>query len=142
MNQARKSQQQEKKRTVRVVAALLQDEKGRVLITQRKPRAFMPLKWEFPGGKVEPGETDDQALAREIKEELGVAIDVGDHYIDLLHEYPDFIIDFHVYRCSINAGELECLGVNDFRWVDTNELESFDFPPADEPTVKQLLADS
>lgn len=140
MNPARDNKP--KKRTIRVVAALIQDERGRVLITQRKPRAFMPLRWEFPGGKVEPGESDAQALVREIKEELGVSINVDKHYLGLLHEYPDFVIDFHVFRCSILDGDPECIGVNDFRWVDTDDLESFDFPPADEPTVKRLLADN
>jgi 8-oxo-dGTP diphosphatase len=126
-------------RTIRVVAALLQREDGKVLITQRRPQAFMPLKWEFPGGKVEPGESDHQALARELKEELDIQVQVGDHFMGLKHAYPDFDVDFQVYSCSIVSGDLRKLAVNDYRWVAVSELETFEFPPADQPTVEQLL---
>jgi 8-oxo-dGTP diphosphatase len=126
-------------RTIRVVAALLQREDGKVLITQRRPQAFMPLKWEFPGGKVEPGETDQQALARELKEELDIEVEVGGHFMGLKHAYPDFEVDFQVYSCSIVSGDLRKLAVNDYRWVAISDLETFEFPPADQPTVEQLL---
>jgi 8-oxo-dGTP diphosphatase len=128
-----------KKQRVRVVAALLERSDGRVLITQRRPQAFMPLKWEFPGGKVEPLETDHDALKRELREELGIEVMVGDHFMSLLHEYPDFEIDFNVYRCTLASGSLQALGVRDFRWVPISQLEAFEFPPADLPTVKLLL---
>jgi 8-oxo-dGTP diphosphatase len=127
------------KLTVRVVAGLLENEEGEVLITQRQPKSFMPLKWEFPGGKVEPGENDSQALARELKEELGIDVEVGEHFMGVLHAYPDFNIDFHVYRCELLNGEIQALAVHDFRWVDVDELDSYDFPPADQPTIEQLL---
>ncbi len=126
-------------RTIRVVAALLQRDDGKVLITQRRPQAFMPLKWEFPGGKVEPGESDQQALARELKEELDIQVQVGEHFMGLKHAYPDFEVDFQVYTCSIISGDLRKLAVNDYRWVAVSDLETFDFPPADQPTVEQLL---
>jgi 8-oxo-dGTP diphosphatase len=126
-------------RTIRVVAALLQRDDGKVLITQRRPQAFMPLKWEFPGGKVEPGESDQQALARELKEELDIQVQVGEHFMGLKHEYPDFEVDFQVYACSIISGDLRKLAVNDYRWVAVSDLETFEFPPADQPTVEQLL---
>ncbi|MFC1654501.1 8-oxo-dGTP diphosphatase MutT [Myxococcota bacterium] len=126
-------------RTIRVVAGLLQRDDGKVLITQRRPQAFMPLKWEFPGGKVEPGETDQQALARELSEELNIKVEVGDHFMGLKHAYPDFEVDFQVYACSIISGDLKKLAVNDYRWVAISELETFEFPPADQPTVEQLL---
>lgn len=127
------------RRTIRVVAALLQREDGKVLITQRRAKAFMPLKWEFPGGKVEPGETDQQALARELKEELDIQVEVGDHFMGLKHAYPDFEVDFQVYSCTIISGDLRKIAVNDYRWVTVSELETFEFPPADQPTVEQLL---
>ncbi len=126
-------------RTIRVVAALLDRDDGRVLITQRRPQAFMPLKWEFPGGKVETGESDEEALGRELKEELGVEVQVGPHFMGLEHDYPDFRIDFHVYHCTLLSGELEKLAVNDLRWVLPEELDDYDFPPADEPTIAKLL---
>lgn len=131
---------QKSKRTVRVVAALIEGEGGKVLITQRRPQAFMPLKWEFPGGKVEPGESDVQALMRELKEELGIDTEVGEEFMALLHTYPDFEIDFHVYRCKLVCGKIRNLGVHDFRWVNLSDLENYEFPPADQPTVKQLLS--
>lgn len=128
------------KRRVRVVAALIESEEGKVLITQRRPQAFMPLKWEFPGGKVEPGESDVEALKRELREELGIETDVGPEFFSLLHSYPDFDIDFHVYRCTLVFGSLRNLAVNDFRWVSLSDLEKYEFPPADQPTVDQLLS--
>jgi 8-oxo-dGTP diphosphatase len=129
----------EQTRTIRVVAALLQREDGKVLITQRRPQAFMPLKWEFPGGKVEPGESDQQALARELKEELDIEVEVGGHFMGLKHDYPDFEVDFQVYSCTILSGDLRKVAVNDYRWVAISDLETFEFPPADQPTVEQLL---
>ena len=131
-----------KPRTVRVVAALIDREDGRVLITQRRPQAFMPLKWEFPGGKVEAGESDETALVREIKEELGVEVEVGLHFMGLEHDYPDFSIDFHVYHCRLLSGEMKKHGVHDLRWVLPEELDSFEFPPADEPTIEKLLGEA
>lgn len=133
-------EQESERIAIRVVAALIQREDGRVLITQRHPMAFMPLKWEFPGGKVEPGETDQEALAREIKEELGIDLRVGEHYMGLLHRYPDFDVDFHVYRGDVASGKIAKISVHDFQWVEVSDLESYDFPPADQPTVEQLLA--
>ena len=131
-----------KPRCVRVVAALLEREDGRVLITQRRPQSFMPLKWEFPGGKVEEGESDEVALKRELQEELGVEVEVGVHFMGLEHDYPDFSIDFHVYHCRLIEGELRKLGVHDLRWVLPEELDTFEFPPADEPTIEKLLGNS
>ncbi len=129
------------KLVIRVVAALIQDGQARVLITQRRPQAFMALKWEFPGGKVEPGESDEQALMREIQEELNVSIQVLEHFAGIVYSYPDFSVDFHVYRCSILDGELKKIAVNDFKWVSISDLDSFDFPPADQPTIEKLVRD-
>lgn len=126
------------KRLVRVVAAIIRKE-GRVLITQRRPQAFMPLKWEFPGGKVEEGETDQIALQRELLEELGIEASIGDEFMSLVHHYPDFDIDFHVYQCELLSKDIRSIGVNSFKWVSVDELDQFDFPPADQPTVKKLI---
>jgi 8-oxo-dGTP diphosphatase len=140
MSQKTPMQSKECNQGFRVVAALLEDLKGRVLIAQRNETSFMPLMWEFPGGKVEPGETDAFALQREIKEELGIEISVQDEFISSFHKYTNFDIDFHVYRCRFESGKLKCLGVKDFRWVTIAELEKYKFPPADQTTISRLLS--
>ena len=129
----------EAKKIVRVVAALMMSEDGKVLVTQRKPTAFMPLRWEFPGGKVEQGESDREALARELREELDIEVEVLEEFLAVIHEYPDFTVDFHVYNCRLVAGTPKRVAVHDFRWVEPEQLESLPFPPADEPTVRKLV---
>lgn len=127
------------KRTIRVVAGLILDPDGRALLAQRRPQAFMPLKWEFPGGKVEAGETDQQALGRELKEELDIDVEVCDHFMGLRHSYPDFDVDFQVYECKITDGQPRKIAVHDFKWVPIGKLGEYEFPPADQPTIQKLL---
>ncbi|HUU00734.1 MAG TPA: 8-oxo-dGTP diphosphatase MutT [Myxococcota bacterium] len=129
----------ESKRTIRVVAGLIRDSQGRALITQRRPQAFMPLKWEFPGGKVEAGESDQEALNRELKEELDIDVQVCEHFMGLIHSYPDFDVDFQVYNCKIVSGKPGKIAVNDFKWIHISELCNYEFPPADQPTISKLL---
>ncbi len=127
------------KRKVRVVAAMI-DRDGRYLITQRRPGATLPLLWEFPGGKVEPGETDEQALARELKEEMDITVDVKEATVHVEHAYADYEVDFRVYRCLLKEGEIKHIRVHDHRWVLPTELDRYEFPAADEKTMRQLLA--
>jgi len=128
------------KKKVRVVAGILQrEEDGKVLITQRRPTAFMPLKWEFPGGKVEPGETDEQALKRELNEELGIEVEVGPRFMGELYDYHTFELDFQVYRCKLVSGKIQKLQVYQFKWVSISDLHAEDFPPADQTTLSLLL---
>ena len=89
------------RRQIRVVGAMLEKEGGRYLITQRRPGASLPLLWEFPGGRVQEGESDAEALARELNEEMGVRVRVGEQVMHLRHDYPDYEIDFRVFRCSL-----------------------------------------
>lgn len=126
------------RRQVTVVGAMIERD-GKYLITQRKPTATLPLLWEFPGGRVEPGETDTQALARELKEEMDITIDVNDQVMHVQHSYPDYDIDFRVYRCKLVSGEIRHLRVHDHRWVAPPELDEYEFPPADQKTFEQLL---
>jgi len=123
---------------IRVVAAMLEKD-GRYLITQRRPGASLPLLWEFPGGRVEDGETDAQALARELFEELGIEVVVGERAIQVHHVYSAYEIDFAVYRCTVKSGEVQHSRVHDHRWVKPGELDQYQFPPADEKTLAQLL---
>ncbi len=129
----------ESKRTIRVVAGLIRDSHGRALITQRRPQAFMPLKWEFPGGKVEAGESDQEALSRELKEELDIDVQVGENFMGLIHSYPDFDVDFQVYNCKIVSGKPGKIAVNDFKWIPISELCNDEFPTADQPSISKLL---
>lgn len=127
------------KKKIRVVAGMIEHE-GRYLITQRRPTASLPLLWEFPGGKVEPDETDENALIRELREEMDIGVSVAERVIHVEHSYADYDIDFRVYRCSIIEGEVRHLRVHDHRWVLPTELDRYEFPAADEKTMRQLLA--
>lgn len=123
---------------IRVVGAMIEKD-GRYLITQRPPTSSLPLLWEFPGGRVEPGETDEAALARELEEEMGIAVRVGERVVHVEHAYASYDIDFCVYRCELRAGVVQDLKVNDHRWVRPEELDQYEFPAADEKTVARLL---
>jgi 8-oxo-dGTP diphosphatase len=123
---------------IRVVAAMIEKD-GKYLITQRRPTATLPLLWEFPGGRVEEGESDEEALARELNEEMEIDVDVGDRVIHVQHSYPHYDIDFRVYRCKLLRGEIDHRKVHDHRWVSPQEMDQYEFPAADEKTVAQLL---
>ena len=126
---------------IRVVAAVIEQD-GKYLITQRMPHAIMPLLWEFPGGKVEPGETDAVALARELAEEMAIAVHVGDELLGVVKEYERYMLDFHVYLCNLLSDSIQKIGVNDFKWVTSDEMEKYPFPAADQETVEALLKDN
>jgi 8-oxo-dGTP diphosphatase len=123
---------------IRVVGAMIERE-GKYLITQRPPRASLPLLWEFPGGKVEPGETDEEALARELREEMAIAVEVAERVIHVEHAYDQYDIDFCVYRCGLSGGTIQNIKVHDHRWVRPDELDDYEFPAADEKTIAKLL---
>lgn len=127
------------KRTIRVVAAEIRNDRGEYLITQRLPHASMPLLWEFPGGKVEPGETDEQALVREIQEELAVDIAAGARSVQVQRDYGSYVIDFASFQAHIVAGTLQRIGVWDFRWVKPAQLSGYRFPPVDQESIDRLL---
>ena len=126
------------RRKIRVVGAMIEQD-GCYLITQRPPAATFPLLWEFPGGRVEPGETDQAALARELREEMGIGVEVGDRSIHVEHAYENYDIDFCVYRCRLVSGPIRNLRVYAHRWVRPEELDQYEFPPADEKSIAKLL---
>ncbi len=128
------------KPSIRVVAAEISNDQGEYLITQRLPHASMPLLWEFPGGKVEVGESDAAALQREIQEELEISIDVGEQSVQALQDYPTYSIDFHSFSAKIVSGQPQRIGVWDFRWVKAGDLAKYRFPPADQATIDRLIA--
>ena len=123
---------------IRVVAAVIAHE-GRYLITQRRPTAVLPLLWEFPGGRVEPGETDADALKREVRHRLSVGIDVGELISFVSHPYEHYVVDLHLYDCKVVDGTLRAANVNDFRWVTSEQFDRLPFTPADEASMNKLL---
>mgnify|MGYP001545294241 CR=1 FL=1 len=124
-----------------VVAGLIVHADGRVLITQRTAAQALPLQWEFPGGKVEAGEAPVAALARELREEIGVEVRVGRIWEVLFHAYPDFDLVMLVYACAIAAGEPADLEVAAHTWVPPAELPRWDILPADRVLVERLVAE-
>jgi 8-oxo-dGTP diphosphatase len=122
-----------------VVAGLIIGGDGRVLITQRRADQSLPLQWEFPGGKVEPGEAPVDALVRELREEIGVEVAVGRIWDVLFHSYPAFDLVMLVYACRIVDGEPRTVEVADLRWLAPGELPSWDILPADRPLVQRLV---
>ena len=127
-------------RTIGVVAAVIEMD-GRYLITQRRATAVLPLMWEFPGGRVEPGETDQQALKRELEHRLGVDIDVGKLISFVSHPYEHYVVDLFLYECTLSSPEsaLAPHAVNAFKWVASSEFDQYPFTPADEASMNKLL---
>ena len=113
-----------------VVAALIwQGEK--IMICQRPAHKARGLLWEFVGGKVEPGETKEQALIRECQEELAVTLSVGDIFMDVIHEYPDLTVQLTLFNATIAEGEPEKLEHIDIKWITPSEIPEYDFCSAD-----------
>ena len=95
--------------------------------------------WEFVGGKVEPGETCEQALIRECREELSVTVSVGKAFMDVVHEYPDLLVHLTLFNAVIAEGIPQKLEHNDIRWITVDEIPNYDFCPADEEILKRLM---
>ena len=120
-----------------VVAALIwKDDK--FMICQRPAHKARGLLWEFVGGKVEPGETKEQALIRECWEELAVTLSVGDVFMDVVHEYPDITVHLTLFHATIAKGEPQKLEHNDIQWITSSEIPNYDFCQADEIILSKL----
>jgi len=126
-----------------VVAAVIANARSEVLITQRRADQALPLAWEFPGGKVEPGESPEVALRREIAEELGVDVEVGRIWDVMFHAYPDDDVYMLVYRCRIVGDAApRPVEVKDLAWVAPADLGRYPILPADAPLVTRLCEEA
>lgn len=121
-----------------VVAALIWDN-DRFMICQRPKNKACGLLWEFAGGKVEAGETKEQALARECREELGISVSVGDVFMDVVYEYPSLTVHLTLFNTEITGGVPEKLEHEDIRWITYKEIPEYEFCPADEEILKKIL---
>ena len=120
-----------------VVAALIWKD-NKFMICQRPMYKARGLLWEFVGGKVESGETKEQALIRECKEELDVILSVGDVFVDVVHEYPDITVHLTLFNATIADGEPQKLEHNDIQWIRTSEIPNYEFCPADEEILARI----
>lgn len=127
-------------KTIRVVAAIIRDE-GRIFATQR---GYGPYKdgWEFPGGKIEPGETPEEALKREIREELDTEIEVGEPAGHIEYDYPEFHLSMDCFFCTLLSGSLTLKEHEAARWLSPAELDSVSWLPADRSLIDGLKAGS
>ena len=123
-----------------VVAALIwRDEK--FMICQRPAHKARGLLWEFVGGKIEDGETKEEALVRECREELGISLSVGDAFMQVEHEYPDLTVRLTIFHAFIAGGEPQKLEHNDIRWITPQEIPNYDFCPADVEILQKITQD-
>ena len=123
---------------VEVVAALIWRD-NKFMICQRPAHKARGLLWEFVGGKVEPGETKEQALIRECQEELAITISVGDVFMDVIHEYPDLTVHLTLFNATIAEGVPQKLEHNDIQWIAPSEITNYDFCPADVEILKKII---
>jgi 8-oxo-dGTP diphosphatase len=121
-----------------VVAGVIRRADGRLLITQRLAKDTLGGYWEFPGGKVDPGEELRAALARELREELGLETEIGAEIHHIVHAYPDRDVRLFFYETRIVSGEPQKIEVADLRWVTLDEIGQYQFPEADRPLLEQL----
>lgn len=122
---------------IEVVAALIRDH-DKFMICQRPAQKARALLWEFVGGKVEPGETKEQALIRECQEELAVTLSVGDVFMDVVHEYPDITVHLTLFNATIAEGVPQKLEHNDIKWITPSEIPNYDFCQADEEILEMI----
>ncbi|MDY3929223.1 MAG: (deoxy)nucleoside triphosphate pyrophosphohydrolase [Clostridia bacterium] len=120
-----------------VVAALIWDNE-KFMICQRPAHKARALLWEFVGGKVEPGETKEQALIRECKEELDIIVSVGDIFMEVTHKYPDITVHLTLFYAEILKGVLKKKEHNDIKWITPSEINNYDFCPADEEILIKI----
>ncbi|UKT62795.1 8-oxo-dGTP diphosphatase MutT [Pedobacter mucosus] len=128
-----------KSKSILVACAIIKDDFGNILVAQRSANMTLPLKWEFPGGKVENGETYEQAIVREIREELSILITICDKLSVSTYRYPTFSITLIPFLCKIKEGEIKLTQHQTFCWLNSNNLLDLDWAEADIPVAQQYL---
>lgn len=128
------------KKVVEVVAGIIEYE-GNILCMQRNKSICdeVSYKWEFPGGKIEVGESQENAMIRELSEEMCMKVKVIGHFCDVEYEYVDYIVNLHCYKCTTNNSNFVMNVHKDYRWLPLNQLDILDWAPADWPVVKMLM---
>ena len=126
---------------IKVTAAILEKD-GHIIIAQRKSSDHLSGKWEFPGGKIEPGETPEKCLARELKEEFDIEVAIGEFLGTNIHHYDHISIELMAYRASWIAGAISMNDHKAYNWVTIDQLSDYEFAPADIPFVEMLCTGS
>lgn len=120
-----------------VVAAIIHRDQH-ILLTKRPANVHLANLWEFPGGKVESGESLEAALRRELREELAIDANVIDEFFTTTHHYPEKSVELHFFNCTILSGEPRAIEVAEFRWVKSSDLHAYEFPQADRELIDRL----
>ena len=125
---------------IEVVAGII-EYNDKILCMQRDKGKFdyVSFKWEFTGGKIEEGETKEEALKRELREEMEMDVEITNHFLDISHEYPDFTMNMYVFKCKAKSEKFVMNVHHDFKWLPLTEISSLDWAPADKPAVEKLL---
>ena len=125
---------------IEVVAGIIEYD-GKILCMERAQGKYdyVSFKWEFPGGKIEVGETKEEALKRELREEMEMDIDIISHFLDVHHEYPDFTMNMYSFKCIAKNKDFKMNVHNDFKWLNKEDLLSLDWAAADLPIVTKIL---
>ncbi|MEB3226593.1 MAG: 8-oxo-dGTP diphosphatase MutT [Synechococcus sp.] len=118
--------------------AVIYNGEGEILIDRRLDKGEMAGLWEFPGGKIEPGETVEACIAREIKEEIALDVAVGDRLILIEHDYPKFRVSLHVHWCKTIGGEAQALECQEIKWVKPADLGEYSFPEANQAIIEAI----
>lgn len=122
---------------ITTVAGVIENEKGEILCTKRDMGKYdyISLKWEFPGGKIEEGETEKQTLERELREELDIKVEIGDFFYQVEHDYPDFHLSMALYECKFSEQHIALNVHKDIKWVNPQDMLSLDWAEADLPVA-------
>ena len=134
----------EQKKIITIVAGVIENQKGEILCTLRDQGKYdyVSFKWEFPGGKVEIGETPHQTLSRELMEELGIKVQIGDFFHQVEYDYPDFHLSMKLYRCKLISHEMHMYVHKGIKWLKPEELLTLDWAPADVEVAQKIHAEA